>query len=101
MKKPLHQIFVCSSSRMIGEPKGGCFRRNSPDLVQYIESELADRDMEDVLVTNTGCMKLCDDGPVMVIYPEGWWYGNLNENVVDVILDALQKGHPAEDHLLS
>jgi (2Fe-2S) ferredoxin len=36
----------------------------------------------------------------MVIYPEGYWYGGLNEGVIDEILDALESGEPAEKHLL-
>ncbi|TCL64224.1 (2Fe-2S) ferredoxin [Hydrogenispora ethanolica] len=100
MEKPKHHIFVCSSSRVNGEPKGVCSRKEASQLIQYLESELNDRGMEEVMVTNTGCMKLCDHGPVMVIYPEGYWYGNVNEEAIDQILDALEEGKAATDLLL-
>ena len=76
MEKPDHHIFVCMSFRGL-EPKGKCIKKNAPDLLGYLESELADRGLENVMVSTTGCLKLCDNGPVVVVYPKatgtrGW-----------------------------
>jgi len=101
MTRPEIHIFICSSSRVSGEPKGTCSKKNSPDLIQYIEEEVSTRGMEGVLVTNTGCFKQCDDGPVMVVYPHGHWYGEVDESAVDQILDALEQGEAAEELLLA
>jgi (2Fe-2S) ferredoxin len=101
MNKPSHHVFVCASFRVAGESKGVCHRKESTQLLQYLENELADRGMDDVMVSSTGCMNRCEKGPLMVIYPEGWWYGEVNESKVDDILDALEGGQPAMDHLLS
>lgn len=49
-----------------------------------------------MLVTNTGCLKICDQGPVLVVYPEGWWFGRIDEDACDAILDALAEGRPAK-----
>ena len=47
-------------------------------------------------------MKACDHGPVMVIYPQGLWYGNVeSEDAVDEILDALEDSGSAEGLLIS
>ncbi|MDO9110410.1 MAG: hypothetical protein Q7U40_07110 [Desulfatirhabdiaceae bacterium] len=47
-------------------------------------------------------MKACDFGPVLVIYPEGLWYGNVtSEGVIDEILDGLEDGKPAKDYLIT
>jgi len=100
MNKPKHHILICSSSRIKGEPVGACTRRNSPEMIQYIEGEITDRGMDGILVSNTGCLKICDQGPVMVIYPEGYWYGQLSEESIDTILDALEDGQAAESLLL-
>ena len=99
MEKPKHHIFVCSSSRVSGEPKGFC-SKNAAGLIQYLQTEINDRGLENILVTNTGCLKVCDRGPAMVIYPEGYWYGGLTESVIDEILDALENGEAAEEYLL-
>jgi (2Fe-2S) ferredoxin len=100
MNKPQYHIFLCSSSRVSGEPKGVCSKKNSSELFQYLEEELADRSIEGVMVTNTGCFKQCDDGPIMVIYPQGSWYGQVNEEAIDTILDALKNGTEAKELLL-
>jgi (2Fe-2S) ferredoxin len=65
----------------------------------YLESELADRGV-DALVSSTSCLKLCDNGPALVVYPQGDWYGGVDEEAIDAILDALTGGTRAEDYLL-
>ena len=88
----LHLV-MCSSSRIVGAPKGGCQGRKAPDLVQYLQEEVADRGLPGVLVTNTGCMQLCPRGPVLVVYPDGHWYGPIDtEEKIDTILDAIEDG---------
>ncbi len=102
MEKPKHHIFVCASYRVSGEPQGICNKKGSLKFLQYIEEEILDRGMNDVLLSSTGCLKQCDNGPVMVIYPENYWYGNVDsEDVIDEILDALEEGKAAEDYLLT
>ena len=100
MDKPKHHIFVCASFRADGEAKGMCHKKGSTGFLPYIENEILDRGL-DAQVTSTGCMKACDYGPVMIIYPEGHWYGNIeNEAAVDEILDALEDGEIAESYLI-
>lgn len=96
MEKPAHHIFVCASFRTTGGSQGACHRKDSCGLLQYLETELADRDMLDVMVSSTGCMNRCEHGPVMVVYPEGHWYGEVDEERIDAVLDTLNDGEPAE-----
>jgi len=101
MEKPEHHIFVCASFRAGGDPKGVCNKKGSISLLPYIEGEILDRGLN-ALVTSTGCMKRCDHGPVLVIYTDNLWYGNINsEEAVDEILDALEEGGTAKDYLIS
>jgi len=100
MEKPEHHIFVCASFRAGGDPKGVCNKKGAINLLPYIEGEILDRGLN-ALVTSTGCMKGCDHGPVIVIYPDNLWYGNVeNEEAVDKILDALEDGGTAEELLI-
>ena len=99
MEKPDHHILVCASFRGT-EAKGKCIKKDSMQLITYLEEELADRGMN-AIVSSAGCLKLCEKGPVMVVYPQAYWYGEVaNEAAVDEILDALQEGKPAGDYLL-
>ncbi len=99
MQKPDYHILVCASFRGT-EAKGKCMKKESLGLVPYLQEELVDRGIN-AMVTTTGCLNLCDDGPVLVIYPQGYWYGNVTStDVVDEILGALEEGKPAEAYLL-
>lgn len=101
MDKPEHHIFVCASFRTDGGAKGICHKKGSISLMPYLENEIIDRGL-DALLTSTGCMKACEHGPVMVIYPQGTWYGGVDsEDKIDEILDALEDGEIAESYKLA
>jgi len=101
MKKPKHHIFVCGSFRANGAPQGVCSKKNSMGLLQYLEQELSDRGLIDVAVSSAGCLKACEAGPAMIVYPENWWYGRVeDEGAVDEIIDALERGKAAEAYLI-
>lgn len=99
MEKPDYHILVCASFRGT-EAKGVCHQKGALELLPYIESEIADRGL-DALVSSTSCLKACDHGPVLIVYPSGDWYGKVGEEGVDAILDALEKGIQAEEHLIT
>ena len=51
----------------------------------------------DVQLTTCGCMGLCDEGPVMVVYPAGVWYRRVQSSDVSEIVDAhLRDGKPVD-----
>lgn len=101
MEKPQYHLFVCASFRAGGDPKGVCHKKGSTDLLPYMENEILDRGL-DAQVTATGCMKACDHGPVVVVQPQGIWYGQVEgEDAVDEILDALEDGETAQRLLIA
>lgn len=100
MDKPDYHILVCNSFRMKGEPQGVCNKKGAPNLLQLLEEEINERDLP-AMVSATGCLKVCDRGPAMVVYPAGWWYGEVDEDKLDEILDALEDGQPAEGLLMT
>jgi (2Fe-2S) ferredoxin len=100
MQKPDHHIFVCASFRGL-EAKGKCIKKDSMQLIAYMQEELADRGLN-VMVSSTGCLNLCEEGPVVIVYPQGIWYRDVSsEDAVDEILDALENGKSAEKYLLA
>lgn len=99
MKKPEHHILVCGSFRPTGA-QGVCHKKESAALLQYLSEEVDDRGLTAVKVTSTGCMNLCDQGPVVVVYPEGRWYKHVTEDVADQILDAIENGSEVDEAFL-
>lgn len=100
MNKPTHHIFVCGSFRPTGA-QGVCHRKSSSALLQYFVEEAADRGLDGVMVSSTGCMKACDHGPVVIVYPEATWYKGVDETAADAILDAIENGTVAVEHELA
>ena len=102
MTKPDRHILVCGSFRAGGDPQGVCSKKGSIGLLPYLEEEIRDRDLEGIMVSATTCLKVCDRGPAMVVYPDNIWYGGIEgEDQVDEILDALEEGKVAEDLLIT
>jgi len=101
MSIPEHQILVCASFRAAGAPQGICHKKGALGLLGYLETELSDRGLTGVSVASTGCLKFCDKGPVLVVQPENWWYGGVDEAAIDEILDGLEAGQAPSSHRIS
>ncbi|TCO07137.1 (2Fe-2S) ferredoxin domain-containing protein [Natronoflexus pectinivorans] len=101
MKKPEFHILVCNSFRVAGDAQGACNKKGATNLLQYITEEATDRGL-DVAVSTTGCLNVCTEGPVIVIHPNNFWYGKVeNEEAIDEILDSLEEGEACEKYLIS
>lgn len=98
MVQPKYHVFVCTSCRINGVQKGFCHAKGSVSLVQRFMEEIDERDLSaDVLVTNTGCFGICDKGPVVVVYPEATWYGNVtDDDVADIVEQHFENGEKVD-----
>ncbi|MDF2904836.1 MAG: dehydrogenase (ubiquinone) 24 kDa subunit [Herbinix sp.] len=94
-----HHIFVCTSCRINGQQKGLCYSKNAVDIVQRLIEAIEDLDLSgEVMITNTGCFGICNQGPIMVVYPEGIWYGAVTEEDIDKIVEQhIINGLPVEE----
>jgi (2Fe-2S) ferredoxin len=84
---------------MNGQQKGLCYSKDSVDIVQRLIEAIEDHDLSgEVMVTNTGCFGICSQGPIMVVYPEGIWYGAVTEEDIDKIVEQhIINGLPVEE----
>lgn len=85
-------LFVCTNTRSSGKP--ACGLRGGPAIVAAVQNGLIARGVTDVLVTPCGCLGPCFDGPNAVVYPDGVWYGGLDEADAPDLVDHLIDGTP-------
>jgi (2Fe-2S) ferredoxin len=100
MEKPTYHILVCNSFRANGAPQGICNKQGAMNLMGVLEEEIVDRGL-DAMISTTSCLKVCDRGPAMVIYPQNLWYGHVDEDKIEEILDALEEGGVVEEYLIA
>ena len=102
MVQPKYHVFICTSCRINGQQKGFCHSKNSIGIVERFMEEIEDRGLSgDVVINNTGCFGICDKGPIVVVYPEGAWYGNVSEDDVERIVEEhFENGRPVSDLLI-
>lgn len=93
MEPFLHHVFICTQAKPEGATS--CPANHSWQVLAALEAELCKQGLDDdVQVTTCGCLGLCDDGPVMIVYPAGVWYRKLKEeDVAEIVSSHLLSGN--------
>ncbi len=84
------QVLICGGT--------GCTSSGSNKLIAEFESQIEKNGLVDeVKVVRTGCFGLCALGPVVIVYPDGTFYSQVQENdVKDIVEEHLLKGRVVE-----
>ena len=87
-----HHIFVCTQEKPEGVPC--CPTSGSMSVLSALHRELGMQGLSsDVQVSSCGCLGLCDEGPIMITYPEGVWYRKVHpEDVPEIVSSHLRNG---------
>ncbi|MGA7943961.1 MAG: methyltransferase [Candidatus Sulfotelmatobacter sp.] len=87
-------LFVCTQQKPEGIPS--CPARGSVAVLGALDREIQERGLNhEVQLTTCGCMGLCDEGPVMVVYPAGVWYRRVQpSDISDIVSTHLGNGKP-------
>lgn len=72
----------------------GCTSSNSAAIIEALEKEIEAKGLSDeIKVIRTGCFGLCALGPIMIVYPEGCFYSQVQvEDVPEIVEEHLLKG---------
>jgi (2Fe-2S) ferredoxin len=87
------KILICGGT--------GCTSSGSIKLLNKLEEELEAAGIrEDVNIIKTGCFGLCALGPIMIVYPDGYFYSRLEpEQLHEIVQEHLAGGRPVLKYL--
>ncbi|MDY6942829.1 MAG: (2Fe-2S) ferredoxin domain-containing protein [Pseudomonadota bacterium] len=84
-----HHVFFCTNVRE-GDDRPSCGRCGADGMRDYAKQRIKELGMAGpggVRINKAGCMDRCEEGPVLVVYPEGVWYSYVDQDDVDEIID--------------
>ena len=93
-----HHIFICCNQRDAGS-RSSCDPDGEEELQKLFKKEVKKHDLNAFVRANkAGCLDQCELGPVVVIYPQGIWYGGVKlKDVSRIIEETVIGGRILED----
>lgn len=89
-------ILFCTNLRAENADRPSCGRCGSAALREFAKrrvKELGLAGKGGVRVNTAGCLDRCEEGPAVVVYPEGTWYTYVDEeDVEEIVISHLRDG---------
>ena len=95
-----HHVFFCMNQRDDGRPC--CAERGAQVAQQHAKRRIKELKLNGegkIRINQSGCLDRCEEGPVLVVYPQGTWYTYVDTQDIDDIIDQHLIGGKIVDRL--
>ena len=83
-----HHVFFCLNQRDGGRPC--CADKGAQAAQEHAKSRIKQLNLNGqgkVRINKAGCLDRCEEGPVLVVYPDAVWYTYVDQADIDEIID--------------
>jgi len=92
-------VFFCVNQRPEGEDC--CNNHNAQAARDYVKDKVKklgiSTENKSIRINSAGCLGRCEQGPVLVVYPEAVWYTYIDHSDLDEIIEEhLKHGRVVE-----
>lgn len=95
-----HHVFFCLNQREPGADRPSCANCGAQAMQEYAKKRIKELGMAGagkIRINKSGCLDRCEEGPVLVVYPDATWYTYFDQSDIDEIIDShLLRGEPVE-----
>lgn len=93
-----HHVFFCCNQRPAGETC--CNSLGATEMQTYAKDRIGELGLKgkgQIRINKAGCLDRCDNGPVLVVYPDAVWYTYIDkEDIEEIIQEHLVHGRVVE-----
>lgn len=84
-----HHVFFCMNEREEG--RTCCAGKGAKKAQEHAKQRIKELNLSGegkVRINKAGCLDRCEEGPVLVVYPQGTWYTYVDKHDIDEIIDS-------------